>query len=308
VLRPNRRGGRLSRVQKAKVGMKVLSSLVLGVGLLLPGALVLAADAPAAGGATKAASGAKPASANPARKGAAAAPQKAEAAAPAAPAIPLEVDGVTFGMSADDVAKLYDRWWDKQFVPKYQKANPGPKTRELDFDLAEKKKVLRRVATFDGRSTSFDKSEFHEEFAHGNGETMTSAKVSRKPTGDAKDAKPTTYTRRFFFFQDKLWKTYDEYKLGESSPFGADFKVATQRVESSLGKAAKKTRGPESQLENVTYDAGDTRVRVVKLPSDKIAIVRSDNALAKAVLDGRAQQAKAGEAADLDDDIQAVIR
>jgi hypothetical protein len=284
--------------------MKVLSSVVLGVGLLLPGALVSAADAPAAGGAKAAASS------SAARKGAGAKAEKAaaEKAAPAAPAVPLEVDGVAFGVGAEDVAKLYDRWWDKQFVPRYQKTNPGPKTRELDFDLAEKKKVLRRVATFDGRSTSFDKSEFHEEFVHGNGETMTSAKLSRRPAADPKETKTIGYTRRFFFFHDKLWKIYDEYKLGEGSPFGADFKEATLRVESALGKSAKKTRGPQSELENVTYDAGEQRVRVVKLPSDRIAIVRSDNALAKDVLDGRTQLEKSAEPTDLDDDIQAVIR
>lgn len=286
--------------------MKVLSSVVLGMALLLPGALVSAADAPAKGAAKASSGGARKAAA---AKGAAKA--AAEQAAPAAPAVPLEVDGVAFGMGAEDVAKLYDRWWDKQFVPRYQKANPGPKTRELDFDLAEKKKILRRVAIFDGRSTSFDKAEFNEEFVHGNAETMTSAKLSRRTAADAKDPKETKatgYTRRFFFFQDKLWKVYDEYKLGDASPFGADFKEATARVESTLGKAARKTRSPQSELESVTYDAGDVRVRVVKLPSDRVAIVRSDSALAKDVLDGRAQLAKDAERTDLDDDIQAVIR
>jgi hypothetical protein len=293
--------------------MKVLSSLILGVGLWAP-ALVLAADAPA-GHAPKAAT---PAAA--AKKGANAGQKAAAPTAPAAPAAPtvaLEADGVSFGMSADDVAKLYDRWWDKQFVSKYQKTNPGPKTRELDFELAEKKKVLRRVAIFDGRTTSFDKADFHEEFAHGSDETMTSAKLTRRPAAEAKDltdakeakaVKGTTYTRRFFFFQDKLWKIYDEYHLEAAGLFGADFKEATARVEASLGKGAKKTRGPESQYENVVYDAGSSRVRVVKLSADRVAVVRSDNALAKAVLDKRAQQAKSADSAELDDDIQAVIR
>jgi hypothetical protein len=291
--------------------MKVLSSLILGVGLSLP-ALVLGADAPAAGHAPKAA-----AAAHGAQKGASSGRKAAAPAVPAAPTVALEADGVTFGMSADDVAKLYDRWWDKQFVSKYQKTNPGPKTRELDFELAEKKKVLRRVAVFDGRTTSFDKADFHEEFAHGSDETMTSAKVSRRPAPEAKDlteaiepkdVKGTSYTRRFFFFQDKLWKIYDEYHLEAAGLFGADFKEATARVEATLGKSAKKTRGPESQYENVVFDAGTSRVRVVKLSADRVAVVRSDNALAKEVLDKRAQQAKSGDSAKLDDDIQAVIR
>jgi hypothetical protein len=294
--------------------MKVLSSLILGVGLSLP-ALVLAAGAPAA-------PSPKAAAPAPAAKKGAGARQKAAAppapAAPAAPTVALEADGVSFGMSADDVARLYDRWWDKEFVPRYQKTNPGPKTRELDFELAEKKKVLRRVAIFDGRTTSFDKADFHEEFAHGSGETMTSAKLTRHAAApaqenltepkEAKDVKGTTYTRRFFFFQDKLWKIYDEYHLEAAGLFGADFKEATARVEASLGKGAKKTRGPESQYENVVFDAGTSRVRVVKLSGDRVAVVRSDNALAKEVLDKRAQQAKTADSAELDDDIQAVIR
>lgn len=287
--------------------MRVLSSLIVGIGLLAAGSGVLASEpakppaakAPAPAG--KSSQGAAPAKGAPV-KGA-----SAKAEAPAAPTVALEVDGVAFGMSAEDVAKLYDRWWDKQFIPRYQKANPGPKTRELDFDLAERKKVLRRVAIFDGRTTSFDKAEFHEEFAHGSDETMTSSKLVRHQPGEPKDAKGTPYTRRFFFFQDKLWKIYDEYHLDAASPFGADFKEATARVEATL-KGAKRTRGPESQFENVAFDAGETRVRVVKLASDKIAVVRADTALTKTVLDRRAQQAKAAESTGLDDDIQAVIR
>jgi hypothetical protein len=291
--------------------MKVVSSLILAVGLVLPQASVFAADGPAAAG--KAGGGKRVATASATNKGAAA-PSGTEPSG--VPTVALEPDGVAFGMSAEDVAKLYDRWWDKQFVSRYQKANPGPKTRELDFELAEKKKVLRRIAIFDGRTTSFDKSEFREEFAHGSDETMISSKLSRRPPGEekavlveksTKDTKAIGYTRRFFFYQDKLWKVYDEYRLDESSLFGADFKEATARVEATLGKSAKRTRGPESQFENVVFDAGNTRVRVVKLATDKLAIVRSDSALTKEVLDRRAQQAKSVDTA-LDDDIQAVIR
>lgn len=288
--------------------MKLLSSLIVGVGLLAAGSGVLASEPakdPAAKAVVPAGKSSSPAAAS--AKGASAKGASAKAQAPAAPTVALEVDGVAFGMSAEDVAKLYDRWWDKQFIPRYQKANPGPKTRELDYDLAEKKKVLRRVAIFDGRTTSFDKAEFNEEFAHGSDETMTSARVVRQQPGAPKDAKGTPYTRRFFFFQDKLWKIYDEYHLDAASPFGADFKEATARVEASLA-GAKRTRGPESQFENVAFDAGDTRVRVVKLASDKVAVVRADAALAKTVLERRAQQAKAAESTELDDDIQAVIR
>jgi hypothetical protein len=289
-------------------GLAVLMAAVAGPGV---GGPAFAADAPKAG--TTSSKGKAKAAAAP-----------APAPAPARPAFALEPDGVNFGMNVEGVARLYDAWWDKQFVPKYRKANPGPKTRELDYELAEKKKVLRRVTNFEGRS-SFDKADFSEEFAHGNGETMTSAKLFRRaasapaagglagpgpavpPVGEGGEPKVVAYTRRFFFFQDRLWKIYDEYKLDSQSPIGPEFKDAAARVESSLGQGTKKTRGPDSAFENVVFENGGTRVRVVKLPSNRVAVVRSDDALAREVLDSRSHQAQAQEN-ELDEDIQAVIR
>jgi hypothetical protein len=57
----------------------------------------------------------------------------------------------------------------------------------------------------------------------------------------------------------------------------------------------------------VVFDGGPERVRLVKLAPDRVALVRSDNALTKSVLDGRAQHAPAPEAG-LDPDTQAALR
>ncbi|MEO8182220.1 MAG: hypothetical protein ABI895_25575 [Deltaproteobacteria bacterium] len=284
--------------------MNSLTSLVLGVRLLVPcvvlslAGLAAAADPPFAGNPAAGLAGSSPA-------GAAKTAGAKDPAGAASPAFALEVDSVAFGMSADQVARLYDRWWDRHFVAKYRKANPGPKTKELDYQLEEQKKLLRRVTNFDGRTATYDKSEFREEFAHGNGETMSSIKVLRR--GSGADAKGVSYTRRFFYFQDKLWKVYDEYRLEAQSPLGADFKDATERVAASLGPKAKRTRGTTSQWENVLFDTGAQRVRVIKLAADRVALVRADSALTKAVLDGRAQHAPAPEAG-LDPDTRAALR
>ncbi len=264
--------------------MKTSSSLVFGIGLVVAGSLLasgvaLAADAPFSGQAAAGQQSKKP--------------------------LELEADGVAFGMSSDQVARLYDRWWDRHFVAKYRKANPGPKTRELDYQLEEQKKVLRRVWSFDGRSATHDKAEFREEFAHNNHESMSSTKVLRRGSGP--EGKAVSYTRRFFFFQDKLWKVYDEYRLESQGPLGADFKEAAERVVASLGPSAKRTRGATSQQETVTLDAGSSRVRVVKLAADRVAVVRADAALAKAVLDSRVKNAPRPEPA-LDEDTQAALR
>ena len=217
----------------------------------------------------------------------------------------LEADGVAFGMTADQVARLYDRWWDRHFIAKYRKTNPGPKSRELDYQLEEQKKILRRVAKFDGLTSTYDKADFREEFAHGNAEAMSSTKVLRR--GGAPEGKAIGYTRRFFFFQDKLWKVYDEYRLEAQGPLGADFKDATDRIAASLGPSAKRTRGPTSQWESVLFDTGTSRVRVLKLAADRVAVVRADNALTKAVLDGRVKNAPVAQPA-LDEDTQAALR
>ncbi|HKO90038.1 MAG TPA: hypothetical protein VJU61_02735 [Polyangiaceae bacterium] len=267
--------------------MKSLACVVLGIGLAVPalGGVAAAADQPPLAGSLA---------------GSAPAPEAA-AAAPLA----LEADGVTFGMSSDQVAKLYDRWWDRHFVPKYQKTNPGPKTKELDYQLEEQKKILRRVTPFDGRTTTFDKAEFREEFAHGNGETMSSTKVLRRGAGS--DSKSVSYVRRFFFFNDKLWKIYDEYRLEAQGPFGADFKEATNRVAASLGPTAKRTRAPASSAESVAFEAPSERVRVLKLSGERVAVVRADSALTKSVLDARAQHPVAKEEG-VDEDTSAALR
>jgi hypothetical protein len=281
--------------------MNSLTSLILGVRLLVPCALLSVASAAAA---------ADPPPASAPAAGLAGASPTAPAAAggaadPAGATFALEADGVAFGMSADEVARLYDRWWDQHFVAKYRKANPGPKTKELDYQLEEQKKVLRRVTAFDGRTATYDKSAFREEFAHGNGETMNSTKMLRR--GSGADPKAVSYTRRFFYFQDKLWKVYDEYRLEAQGPLGADFKGATDKVAASLGPKVKRTRGTSSQVENVLFDAGTQRVRVIKLAEDRVAVVRADSALTKVVLDGRAQHAPTQEEA-LDADTRAALR
>jgi len=277
-----------ARSEKCGIEMNSLTSIVFSISLVLPVAAISAGVAGAA----------EPTAAN-GGAGLAGVSAAADAKAPLA----LEADGVEFGMSPDQVARLYDRWWDRHFVAKYRKTNPGPKTQELDYQLEEQKKVLRRVSKFDFKTTTYDKSEFHDEFAHGNGESMATTKVLRAGA----DGKAVSYTRRFFFFQDKLWKVYDEYRLEPHGLLGADFKEASDKVAASVGPKAKRTRGPSTPFESVVFDGGPERVRLVKVAADRVALVRSDNALTKNVLDGRAQHAPP-PAAGLDPDTQAALR
>jgi hypothetical protein len=217
--------------------------------------------------------------------------------------VSLEPTGIRFGSTTEAIAKLYDRWWNRRFVPLYRQANPGPKTRELDHRLATSKRLLRRVAHFDGVSTSFDKADFREEFAHDNRETMTWAKLTRT----APDGSSRPFTRRFFFFRDKLWKVYDEHDLGAGSPFGSTFAEAAQRVQTGLGAEAVRTRAPEGRWPSVVFDVGRERIRLLDLSGGRVAVVRFDEELARRVIDRRPPQVTE-KAPVLDDSVKAVLR
>ena len=99
----------------------------------------------------------------------------------------------------------------------------------------------------------------------------------------------------------------EAHLLDPHGPLGADFKEATERVVAGLGPSAKRTRGATSRWETVTLDSGPSRVRVVKLGADRVAVVRADNALSKAVLDARVRNAPRAEP-ELDEDTQAALR
>jgi hypothetical protein len=143
---------------------------------------------------------------------------KSAGKAPAAPKnITLEPTGIQFGMTVEGVAAIYDKWWEQFYLPEYNKTNPGPKMKELDYQLEQKKGQFRRVKAFEGYPDSFDKSALKGEFARANGEAMTWAKV---PPVAAKGKVPAKsgYLRRFFFHKGLMWKVYDEYQLDEQSP------------------------------------------------------------------------------------------
>jgi hypothetical protein len=243
-------------------------------------------------------------------------PASAQAAGPAgaasvnAPGLAVDVSLrprlMRFGLTTEGLARLYDRFWDRHFLSRYRRTNPGPKMRDLDHQVAEQKQVLRRVARFDGRATSFDKVDFREEFEHRNRETMTSTRLVRQPSrGTAELA--TAFTRRFFFYRNGLWKVYDEYQLGETSPFGDNFDAAVRHVEAGLGKKVRRTRAPEGRWPSVVFDLGEQRLRLMQLPAGRLAVVRTDQALARQVLDSRSSSVDV-PVEELEETVKAVLK
>lgn len=227
--------------------------------------------------------------------------------------IALEPEGVSFGMTVEGLAKVYDRWWEQYYLPEYNRTNPGPKMRELDYQLEQKKALFRRVKAFEGYADALDKSALKGEFARQNEESMTWASIPAVPAKKAQPGKPeqpgqSAHLRRFFFHKGRMWKIYDEYKL-DSSPFGKDFDAAVQHVTEMLGRKGRRLDPSEGTVtrDSVEFDDGRTLLRVVSLAPDKVAIVRADKVMAAEVVKSR-ERVVAREDSALDSEVQSILK
>ncbi len=155
-----------------------------------------------------------------------------DAKAKAPPAKPGEVTkkirlsprGLRFGMSNEQIAKLYDKVFEREFVPLYKRVQPGPRMEALDAELESKKARLRRsVIKFGATATGIDETPMTGEYSYKNDESMSRISL-RSGT-----------KRHFFFFADRLWKVYDERPLRKGSQLGKDFKTAVARLTKTMG-------------------------------------------------------------------------
>jgi hypothetical protein len=186
-------------------------------------------------------------------------------AAPAAPTGPakfkgklvLSPKGLSWGDSVEMVAKLYDKEFDKEFLPLYKKAQPGPQMQSLDAELADKKALIRRnKIEFGSLPTGVDQSPLNGEYSYMNGEMMSKVKLR------------SGVMRNFFFFKNKLWKIYDEHKLRKGGPYGENWEEAVKIITKKYGGVepytlepdyAKGRNYPEAQWQ----DGGSTVIRAI---------------------------------------------
>lgn len=141
--------------------------------------------------------------------------------------IRLAPEGLHWGMSVDDVAAFYDKVLDKDYVPLYRKVQPGPQMNALDADLQDKKLAFRRSRIdFGTLPTGIDQTALAGEYNYKNNESMLSL------TRDGQ-------TRYFFFYQQKLWKTYDDVPLRDGGPLGKSYEDALHAIEHQLGVAGR---------------------------------------------------------------------
>jgi hypothetical protein len=204
---------------------------------------------------------APPTSAAPKEKG-----EKAGAEKGAAPkVIPMPVfAGLKFGMSLEQIAKLNDKDLDTEFKKKFLAASPT-QSLQVEDELRDKKAVFRRSRIeFLDTPTGIDQSALKGEYSYGNGESL--ARMPARARDDGKELP----TRNFFFFSDKLWKIYEEHKLGPKATLGPDFDSAVKKL--------AKVFGAEPQKVAADFQKGQAFDEAVWRDSEKIirAVDRGD--------------------------------
>ena len=123
--------------------------------------------------------------------------------------VKLSPDGIKFGMTIEELAKLYEKVLDDEYVPLYKETEPGPRMAELDAELADKKQLLLRNKLELGSTPSgLDSTPLGGKYTYNNGESLSQIKLK------------ASVHRYFFFFGNHLWKILDVHKLGKKSKFG----------------------------------------------------------------------------------------
>lgn len=233
-----------------------------------------------------------------ARKGRTATPAPPPEAPVVQQPIPLSPEGLQFGLGFKEVAAIYDKVLDKEYVPLYRKVQPGPAMTALDAELQEKKLAFRRSRVdFGTLPTGIDQTAIAGEYGYKNDESLMSFKQEGR-------------TRYFFFYKGKLWKTYDEIRLGEGSEYGATFKDAVAVLNAKLGAEGRvRDADPVQGLRFPEADWVDAKTRVRAIDrsyEDVLGLVYENRETAKAL--EAIWKANRTDANAIDPDVLAVTR
>ncbi|MFC1641343.1 hypothetical protein ACFL5O_01455 [Myxococcota bacterium] len=183
--------------------------------------------------------------------------KKKEEAEPAR--VILHPKGLSYGMGAEQIAKLYDRVLDAQYVALYKKTPIGPQTEALDDELRQMKRILRQnKLPFGNMPTGMDNTSLKNEYTYNNNESMTKIDLGNG------------LVRNFFFFDDRLWKIYDEHTVGKT-PIGPSYEAAVQYVKDKMGvEGTKLEPGGGRDFELTEWRDGTTLVRLVNRDFQKV--------------------------------------
>src|SRR5688572_15727245 len=86
----------------------------------------------------------------------------------------LSPKGVKWGVTLDELSRLYDTAFEAEFVELYKRVEPGPRMKELDHELADKKQLVKRNwIEFGSLPSGLDNGPLGGEFTYRNNESMT---------------------------------------------------------------------------------------------------------------------------------------
>jgi hypothetical protein len=226
--------------------------------------------------------------------------EKASAEKTAVKSIPMPVfPGLKFGMSLEQIAKLNDKDLDTEFKKKFLAASPS-QSLQVEEELRDKKSVFRRSRIeFVDTPTGIDQSALKGEYSYGNKESM-----ARMPARTRDDGKEIP-ARHFFFFNDKLWKIYEEYKLGPKSNLGPDFDSAVKKLAKVFGGEPQKVAADFQKgqsFDEAVWRDGEKIIRAVDR-GDTLGMVFVDKSIQESLPKLRTHQVV--DQHELDKDVKA---
>jgi hypothetical protein len=177
----------------------------------------------------------------------------AKAAAVGGPAtldreIRLAPQGLEWGLSLQMVSKVYADALDAEYVPIFKATEPGIEAQRLDAELGEKKSIIgRNRLDFGNQPTGVDDGPLAGEYSYNNGESLTKTMLN----GGTQ--------RIFFFYGDRLWKVYDEYKVGKNSPLGTNFDDCVKALTAVFGGAPQRLEPDPAKMRSFQEAVWATR-------------------------------------------------
>jgi hypothetical protein len=173
-----------------------------------------------------------------------------------------------FGMSLDELSRVYAKQLDKDYLPVYKRVEPGTRMKELDAEVAGKKALIKRnYIEFGGTPSGLDNGPLGGEFTYNNGEAMTKLTLR------------SGVKRHFFFIGKRLWKIFDERKLHKKSKLGSSYDDVVKNLTKKM-KVKPRTR-PANPAEKRMFDSADwtdgsITLRLYDMGGDRIALIYVD--------------------------------
>jgi hypothetical protein len=212
--------------------------------------------------------------------------------------VKISPDGLKFGMTVEEISKLYEKVLDAEFVPLYQNVEPGPRMSELDTELSDKKLlVIRNKVEFGALPSGLENTALADEFTYNNSESMTQFPLR------------SGVRRYLFFFGNHLWKVYDVHKLGKKSKLGADYAGATATLTKQLGKPPRARKADPSagrRLEQADWQDKETIIRLIDRGDGSTALAYIDRKIEEGIDKFRTNKGPGRE--ELDRDVSEVTK